>query len=688
MWLTPQQRPTTPGKPGTAGANPGADEKTVDDDIPTLDLGTSGAGDGGEPADLDEGTVAGVEGEGLVFMGVSSPTLVTSFPPRRLASHREYSAGRRPSTTGTRSTSTSSTGTDYSRGRRRLEATKDLYLANPAIPSWHHTHDDLDYEPWPLETDSRVKTLLGQVTEPPRYGMFERVDSRDVLQNHMKDSAPGVQALWERLLECYDVAMGGKRAALLGLVDAHQKIRDEQEHSATLTGRIIWLTKDNNTLSNRVVPLLEAETAEQQKQIATLKETNRTLARDVAILKTRYRKLWTAQETQFEVLEGMIAEWGTLSGTTTVRSTAGHSGDYDARFEPIRAALEEAALAAAMSSTRYQRLKEKYDALVTQRPKSQGTASNAELESKLTRVELRNRVLENELKATQRLAAKKDEDHAQLTARLTPRSEPEPHQQQQQTEIDQLKKEAAVYKDKCAALQRAVDGLKQKFAAQAAEVTHDQNGNKTNMEEIEDSMKGLHATVTGVIGGLESGGPGAESSSSNIREPLLSEEVIRDIRDIEATQLRTIQSSQAVMDEIKASIDQVVKQITAEMANTKAIHAEEAKQILEELRKLTISADDWIWDHQTMDEHEGLIQDELDALRRQVQSNQGGSQEIGQQVREQYAQIDAAKVTPQRSGRPEISSAGPSGQHADAACFCTLLRHLLPGVYHSIISGG
>ncbi|KAK4042165.1 hypothetical protein C8A01DRAFT_14203 [Parachaetomium inaequale] len=556
---------------------------------------------------------------------------------------------RRPSIASARSTST-----HRSHSRRQAEMAEDIYLENPEILRFNDRADSSNREPWPLETVTKIGLLLPQITEPPRLGMLERVDSMKMLQMHVENEAR-VWPLWQRLLGCYDIAMRGRRAALLALADAYNKAYEEEELEMEFNERMRVLTEENEGLI-RTTEVLEAQGGQQQQQIAKLEDKNRILVRDGSALQTRYDKIITAREKELEDLEGVIADWEASTHVPTTRSAAPRDkGDHETRFRSIRGALEEARVATAISNARNTLLQDKCNALekaveeIVQQPRSQemGPSVVSELESRSTQLELHNQVLKNELEAERARSAERDKECADLIARLTSQSEVQP--QQQQAVDDTLKKEADLYRDKCVALERTVDELQQKIADQAVEAAHDKQEYKTNMDELGNSIKDLHTTVTDAIGGLDNA-PASGSSSGNVQVPLLPEEVIR---DIEAAQLQTIQSSQAVMDEIRATINGLVEQVTAEMADAKAAHLEGAQQILEELRKLTVSADSWIQDHQTLEENQGLIHDELDALRKLAQSNQHTFQEIDQQVQRQSSQVEAAKTVSQQSTHSE-----------------------------------
>jgi hypothetical protein len=522
-------------------------------------------------------------------------------------------------------------------------------VENPEILGSNESADDSIHEPWPLDTMTRIRELLPQITEPPRVGLLERADFMQLLEAHTGNEAR-ILALWERLMVCYDVAMRGRRAALLALADAYNKTEEEEERDMELKQKLRALTEEKEDLI-RNIEVHEARDWQQQKQIANLEDNNRILLRDGSAFKARYERITAAQEKQLEELEVTIARWEASTGVPTTRWAPRDKDDHETRFQSVRRALEEAREATAMSNARNRLLQDKCNALeqavaeIVQRPKSQEMSPSvvSELESRSTQLELQNQVLKNELEAERARAAEREKKHADLVARLTSQSEVQP--QQQEAGDDRLTNEAALYREKCASLERTVDELQQKIADQAVKAAHDKQEYKANMEELENTINDLHATITGAIGGLDNA-PAASSSSGNVQAPLLPEEVIR---DIEAAQLQTIQSNQAVMDEIRATINALVEQVTAEMADAKAAHLEGAQQILEELRKLTVTADSWIQDHQTLEENQGLIHGELDALRQLAQSNLHTFQEIGQQVQRQSSQVEAAKTISQQS---------------------------------------
>ncbi|KAL2183298.1 hypothetical protein L209DRAFT_758814 [Thermothelomyces heterothallicus CBS 203.75] len=549
--------------------------------------------------------------------------------------------------------------TNRPHGRHKLELVEDIYLDNPEILIRQDLRAGLTHEPWPVETEARVRLLVEQVTEPPRVGLFERIDFGYDLRMYMEGSSTTVRMRWDRLLACYDIAMRGRNLALSALADASNRSYEGEELEKQSQEAMRMLAKENEDLT-RAIEYVESQNRNQEKQIATLEERNRTLAREGFIRRARYDKA-------LGVLEAMLADWEGGTGVPISRPTAGATGDQEARFEAIRQGLEEVRMASAMSNTRYRQLQHKYDALLQESAEpSQGQPSQEispfPISDPGSEPTLRKR--EDDM-----LSNDPEENRAHLDLRMTSQSGLQPWHQDE--EGDRLREEIALWRSRCADLKWTVDQLEQRLARQGLEAAYDEKSDRTSMSKVEDSTRFLSGTGTGAVRPLaDELGTALSSQSSQLSLP--PRDVIHDIeaaqlqdihpsqgsqpsllprdviRDIEAAQLQTIQSSQGVMDEIKATIDELVKRVSTEMAEAKELHRLEARQILEELQKLSLSADAWSREHQKLEENHGLIHGELDALQRMVQLNEQ------QQQRSRVGLAQSASE--QRNGSRSVST--------------------------------
>jgi hypothetical protein len=199
-----------------------------------------------------------------------------------------------------------------------------------------------------------------------------------------------------------------------------------------------------------------------------------------------------------------------------------------------------------------------------------------------------------------------------------------------------------------------VDELKRKFAEQAVAAAHDREGYKNGIDGIESSLKGLHFMVARILGG-EGRGPTPDQPPANVPEPLVPTQVIREIAD---AQIKAIESSRAAMDKTRADIDDIVAQVTKEMADLNEIHVKEMQGISEELDKLTIAAQDWDEERKifegrqaSLERERALLQSQLDALRQQGRVSWQSFQDIGQQDSQQPQSVDgeAADAASERS---------------------------------------
>lgn len=561
--------------------------------------------------------------------------------------------------------------TNFSRPRRRPDVLKDIYMSNPKILNSREGENGPAYGFWTVDTAANVKMLLDAVTEPPRKGMFQRVDPEEVLQTHMANSESRTHAPWEQLLACYDVAMRGRSAAFLVLADISKKSLEEEGRGKLEMG--LRKAEEEKESLARAVDFLETEKRQRLKEIATLEDENRVLVKDRSALEAYQNKVLTNHEEKLQRLEKKLVRWGENISLPIISLSTSDRRDDEARFESIINALEAAYKITETTDERLRASEEECEDLhkmvsdvkdlrLTQLElqneelkKQMGSERarvakrekrHAEILTRLTRDRSQIQELRNVLETERAHAAQTEKDDAVIIARLV--SQKEALDQEKALGDVRVKQEVALYRDKCDMLQRSVDELKHKIADQAVEAAREKKEYERKVEEIKNSVEGLQTTVTGGIDGLE-GGP----LSPGIPQPLLPKEAIHEIK---TTQLEAIQASQAAMEQIKAAIRDIVDRVSGDLAATEATHLSEAQEILDELQNLTVSADAWIEQHQTLEHNQGLIHDELDALRQLLQSNQHTFQEIGQQVQHHYAQVQTAKMVPKQGKDTETPS--------------------------------
>jgi hypothetical protein len=453
-------------------------------------------------------------------------------------------------------------------------------------------------------------------------GMLDMADHHETFRRQMWRQDISVWNIWERLLGFYDIAMRGKCAALHALGDAYKVIHEAQDD------RRILIEANQNL--DQHVGYLEGETYKEQQRADALEEENRAL-------ETRCSEVANNQETQLGILERLLDDWPSVSGTSITCSTAGDEAPSpDVRFQSIKRALEEAHMAAVTSTSRHRWLQDKYDALektveeVSQRPISQGTESGtvSDLESRSTRLEIEKRVLERELEAERAQSTKKDEQMARLVG------EKDTESQEHQVNTNWLKKETERCKDKCAVLQRTVEELKQRLDQEKQRC-------RSSVELIIGSSRDINAT-------------GAGSSAGNIQENLLSEGTDG---DIETNESQAVQSNQAAMDEIVDRVFAIMEQVSAKMKVASAAEMKVLKKILAELEELALETDSLVQGRQEMDETQGMIEDELEAIRQAGRLDQPSFQEVGQQdTRQQSAPVEATNPASEHNRSSETVS--------------------------------
>ncbi|KAK4124893.1 hypothetical protein N657DRAFT_632830 [Parathielavia appendiculata] len=554
-------------------------------------------------------------------------------------------ADRRPS-----AASIISNNSDRSRGSRQnasiIGLIRDLYIANLDMPRWNETEDVPEYETWPPEMDAQVRTLLKDVTEPPHEGMLDRADTYQMLQKEIAEASHAVQDVWRNVLKLYDVAMKGKVDALLALGDAQSKIY-EQQQNATRAQEAMREESERNEDLHRTAELFEAENNELRQQIARLEERNQTLATASAMLETRCAELETAQQTQREVLEDVVAGWEPLDETAASRSPTGGRDDHDAWSQRIRDALDDARAAAVVNNARYRELQDRYDELkaaadeARKQPRLQGTLSrgNSGLELRVKELELRNQALKAELNAERALSLKRNQEDTQLMIDLP---------------------------DQYAALERKLEQLKQKLDEQGAEAALAHAGYKQGVDSIETSVQYLHAMLARILGGLGRD-PGLPPLPRNAQQPLLPTQVIRDMVD---SQLKAVEVNRAVLDQLTARFDGTVERVSKEMAEVNATHVKQIQEFWAELERAIVAAEGLDEERKqaekrlaSVEREKALLQCELDALRQQAPSEWSNSKDIGEQASQPSIYIGAANATSQRSWRSQTSFLSSPGSH-------------------------
>ncbi|KAL2149868.1 hypothetical protein VTH82DRAFT_7544 [Thermothelomyces myriococcoides] len=597
----------------------------------------------------------------------------------------------------------------------------DIYMGNPEVLTRPDLGARLAREPWPVETQDSVRLLLQQVTEPPQVGMFERIDFGYDLRMYVESSnSATIQSRWNRLLACYDTAMRGRNLALSALADVSNKFYEEEESEMQSREAVRTLTKENEELT-RAIEYIESRNRDQEKQIASLEERNRTLAREGFVRRARYDKA-------LGVLETILADWEVATGVPISRPTLGGSGDQDARFEAIRQGLEEARMASAMSHTRYQQLQDRYDGLIQETAeRSQGRPSQ-----EISPLPISDPGSEPTPGKRKDDTASNDpgDGRAHSSSQTASQSGSQPCHQDE--EKDKLREEIALWRSRCADLKWTIDQLERRLAVQGLEAAYVGRSNRTSISKAEDSTRLLlppsmsigdvrpladelgttlssqqnstrfSAAGTGgdvrpladelemVLSSqsstrlLSAPGTGAVHtladelgttvSSRSTRLPSLDRDIIRDIetsqpqvihssrrslsslqsrdviREIEAAQLQAIQSSWGVMDEIKTTIDELVKRVSTGMAEAKELPYPEAQKILEQLQKLSRSADTWTREHEKLEENHTLIHDEIDTIQRVAELNEQ------QQQQQQDFRVELARtVSGERNGSRSVS---------------------------------
>ncbi|KAK4239333.1 hypothetical protein C8A03DRAFT_32589 [Achaetomium macrosporum] len=501
-----------------------------------------------------------------------------------------------------------------------------MYLESPVFR-------DLDeYEPWPAETDERFASLLTNLAEPTRKGMLERADPYGALQAYIMERAPeDIQNIWEHVLNCYDVAMEGKRSALLALCASHNRIREAERQASRLNNQLVDSREKRQSLE-REVEHLEKEARRQQRQVKILEQR----VENASMLERRYARTRAEQKAQLEYLEGMIADWETLSGTATTRATTGGEGGQDPKFMEIRDSLEEARLKAFMTNRRCAQLEDRNEAL----------------KKAIEELKLQNQALEKEV-AVRRARGVNDEQITQLLEQVT--TDKEAHSQIMQAEIEELKREVDMYREQYAALERTAAELQEMLDNQAVEAAHEKKEYESNMQEFEDYLEDITAKLSNVIDALDDGA-GADSRGSNVDESLPSGGTVI-VHDRQVVRRRDVQSLRAVVHEVQSTISHVVERIETDLTGAQGIQLEKAKLISDELKKLATTTDIMVENEEVMEEGQGLIQEELDRLRQQVQSHKRNFQDMKEQARQQHAQLEVAKATSQHSGDTERPSA-------------------------------
>jgi myosin heavy subunit len=305
-------------------------------------------------------------------------------------------------------------------------------MTNPEMPGWIETENGLEYDPWPSEMEYHLTTLSRELTDPLREGMFDRADRPRILQKFMdgEEVDTDVKAAWERLLICYDIAMGGKHAALVALVEAQRRIHEQEGIAVGMREAMRELSEKNKDL-NRWMEQLESDNWGHQQRIEALEQQNQTYAAAAAALEAKCSEYATALQAQLEVLEDMVAEWGPQAGPATSRSPTRDRADHDARFQSIRDALENARAAATISNARFLQVLDRCatleqsveEAKKQTEPHAQAPGGDPGLQLRVRELELQKQALETQLEAERGHSVKREEEYARLTALLTGESE-------------------------------------------------------------------------------------------------------------------------------------------------------------------------------------------------------------------------------------------------------------------------
>jgi hypothetical protein len=220
-----------------------------------------------------------------------------------------------------------------------------MYLENPTF------RDSDNYEPWPGETDMRFASLLSLLTYPTHIGMLERADPHGALQEFMESDAVSEsnRVRWEHVLDYYDIAMAGKRSALLALGASHDRIRELRGEALRLDSHKNALDRERRDLE-RKVESLETEMKTQLQQIKSLEHRAQEASRrEIVYDRTRHQ-----QEQQQKYLEAMIANWDAPPGAAATQEVV-----HDTRFMEVKDGLQKAQLQAYTTKQRCAQLEGK-----------------------------------------------------------------------------------------------------------------------------------------------------------------------------------------------------------------------------------------------------------------------------------------------------------------------------------------
>ncbi len=546
------------------------------------------------------------EGLGMARTPIGTSSKASSRPG---VGHRPPFPGRRaPSTR-----SATSAGTQGSRARRPT-AISDIYYETPEIPTWVGEDDTQEYASWTAETEDHLSRLLADVTEPPRDGMFQRVDPDGLLRAVAQSFDDAIfQSRWERLLHCYDAAMGGKGAALRAIAGALRKAEESQNQAVQLRGTMRSFFDEKKVL-DRAIAQLEGEKMKQEKQIITLERATGVLTRDQSTLQAKFTQVCNARDKDLETLKGVLSSWETLTGAA-LGSASGGETDYAARFDSVLETLKEARAATLRTEARNKRLEEQIEALeekvysAENRPKSQQGPSKSELalKSKVTNLERRNQDLERELVEAWAQAAKPQESPTKSVVSRGSSTDSQVVELANE-KVDQLEKELARYKDRCGVLERTVDDLRQKVDV-VQEI-------RTELDSI---SEGIAKTSAIHLEKSQQLSDEVEMLSRNAQSPTSDPNAADELQRVASGELDELRNKLKSYQDTFQKLSQVIQDLLDRLAARRKLEARSDPSATDELQestsgKLEELQNELKWYHDTFQKLSRVIQEQLDRL--------------------------------------------------------------------------
>ncbi|KAH6630307.1 hypothetical protein B0J18DRAFT_96699 [Chaetomium sp. MPI-SDFR-AT-0129] len=590
------------------------------------------------------------------------------------------------------------------RPRRKLSASLDIYK------------EDADYlDPIPADINvedfgeslaaaaARIGKFITGMTETPRDGLFERIGSRAELQDAIDAQGTVLAVAWNRLLQCYDVGMNGRRDALTALAAAYNKLHDVKNRFIDSERAVRELGIENQSLRRDVVRLQQWD-EQQQQSIVALQDEVEEKTKAEAKLKSEYRNDIKTREDDIKNLEEVLVEWEELAGDPDEDPYAEDDDhvDHKARAHAIRRKIDEFRVQRDLADSRYRKAQERCSILERElddyqtRQKSQESspgmavgetifeAKVAELEIKMVALtaerdglKAENRNVEKALEVERAHTRRLEEEQNELAVRLADQGEvpPVPQRQssedeRQTSEAERQRSELAAYRDKCdilkgklRALKKNEQGLKEQVhelkktvADKTAEAVCIERDCQIKVQEAEKCIKDLREKAAGAGAGREkpasaASSPAAAPASASAPAPAsaagFSPVIPRTtIEEIEEAQLANIVFTRTAMEAIKAIINNLADKVVMEMAETKELRIEDGEQLLEEIQNIGMLAESWAEKHNDMEENQSLINDQLRSLRETVQENQNTFREIEEQAGSQVLRIEAANDSP------------------------------------------